>query len=78
MFLGSFVSIVAYVGVFCAWKCSNPLCKTLSANFSFVATVLTSVFKQKKNIFSTSALVEKCCVILLLFSIFLQLNINML
>ncbi len=47
MFLGSIVSIAASVGVFCTWKCSNPFCKTLSANFSFVATVLTSVSKQK-------------------------------
>lgn len=46
MFLGSFVSMVA-VGVFCAWKCSNPICKTLSTNVSFVAAALTSVSKQK-------------------------------
>lgn len=83
MFLGSFVSMVA-VGVFCAWKCSNPICKTLSTNVSFVAAALTSVSKQKTVCFffhwsfSTSALVEKCCVILLLFSLSLQLNINML
>lgn len=44
MFLGSIVSMVASVGVFCACTCSKPLCETLCTYICFRTTTKKQFF----------------------------------